>query len=426
MDYSINLVISILIYFITNLCKWIYNRCHISTLKFMDNIGNESLAVEFKEFIPKYETLLFSTLCRKEISFLLYHNLQNPIYKINKYEFNSSINLQLEEMLEKYIPIYCSAFTKSISSNIIKTGNLHIGVTDNGDITGIPFIGNIKSSDIRKILHDIIDKNILKYANKSTIDLHDYIDNIDIIIDKLDINKIELNMMIKIELIRIKQRISSNKKQKLEYIKYLQSICCLYRYIKKYSCPLWHYVDHLILKQETILYIHKHFNTDLAVLQSINYEDIEKYKLEVIKEFEDNEKINNFIKLYDNPGPVLNEVIGKACMNPFTFVYWIMHYKDYMTTSKKNHSNKDKPKKYNKQRKNYPIPILFRNYLMNESNINAILLKMFPEINLFKITLKFNKCKDNNYVQIFSFKSDKWETRIRGNSRNGPQNEIYK
>ena len=171
---------------------------------------------------------------------------------------------------------------------------------------------------------------------------------------------------------------------------------------------------------ETIKYIDKYFENDILI-KEYSIEQIELYKKQVINEFSDEDKLSEFVNLYEYPNKKLTEVISKAYINPLSFIYWIMQYKDLMTTNKKISINIPvKPTKKPKQ--HIPLPKLFITFLMNEGNLNAILLKLFPNISLYSIKIEFPKCIDDTYIQYFNQKTKEWDERHRVITFNGPEN----
>ena len=109
-------------------------------MKIGSNIGNETISIEYKEFC-------FQNL----IKYFNKEDLYNMIYNqksLNKIYFNNMINEILEKYFIKYIPKYLALFSKA---NI--DGYLYFGVSDIGNLEGIPFIGNINKRFLNKLLN---------------------------------------------------------------------------------------------------------------------------------------------------------------------------------------------------------------------------------------------------------------------------------
>ena len=63
--------------------------------------------------------------------------------------FNKLILDNLKLYADAYIPKYSSAFANSKIN-----GKLHLGVNDNGEITGVPYLGELKESDVTKLVEN--------------------------------------------------------------------------------------------------------------------------------------------------------------------------------------------------------------------------------------------------------------------------------
>jgi hypothetical protein len=133
-----------------------------------DHIGFfESKFVEFKEFTLKIDPIAYSDIedIRKIVST---GNVTD--------NFNIIIINNLEHYFKYYLPKYISAFgnTNDSSSN----GELYIGINDIGEITGIPFVGELDAEYVKDLIN-----SVKPFIDCSTID--DLIDNIKFDIIKL-------------------------------------------------------------------------------------------------------------------------------------------------------------------------------------------------------------------------------------------------
>ena len=100
---------------------------------------NESLTNEYKEFCIK--TNIYDFYSQEELNDIINTG------KVTK-NFNNMILDNMKLYCDTYIPKYASSYTNSK----IKNGTIHIGVNDNGEITGIPFYGQLHESQIIKLV----------------------------------------------------------------------------------------------------------------------------------------------------------------------------------------------------------------------------------------------------------------------------------
>lgn len=109
-----------------------------------DNIGStETLEVEYKEFTIKKDPIIYYS--EEEITDMITTGIIEPE------KFNIMINDNICHFFKYYIPKYLSAFGNSDLNNAI----LYMGVNDFGEITGIPFFGQITQNDLQNNLDHI-------------------------------------------------------------------------------------------------------------------------------------------------------------------------------------------------------------------------------------------------------------------------------
>jgi hypothetical protein len=112
-----------------------------------DYIGfKESLEDEFKEFMFKITPEFYFS--QTQISSYVKTGI------LDEKIFNDFVFENLTQYLQIYLPKYISAFGNSEEVN---DGYLYIGVNNSGELTGIPFLGEINQSDIEKIIHSTKD-----------------------------------------------------------------------------------------------------------------------------------------------------------------------------------------------------------------------------------------------------------------------------
>lgn len=108
----------------------------------------ETLENEYKEFCIKSN--IYNYYTQEELDYII------KTGKLSK-SFNNMIIDNLKLYFDIYVPKYASAF----SNSKIKHGNLQIGVNDHGEMTGIPFYGNINNDIIYNLIEKSKDKFLL-------------------------------------------------------------------------------------------------------------------------------------------------------------------------------------------------------------------------------------------------------------------------
>lgn len=130
------------------------------------NDQSETIDTEYKEFCIKNNVFNFYT--SDEIEDIIYTgNI------MNQNTFNDMIINNLQLYFDMYVPKYASSFCNTS----VKNGTLNIGINDFGEITGIPFFGDISLLNI----DNMISKSKNKFLNKSVNTISS--------INKLKINK---------------------------------------------------------------------------------------------------------------------------------------------------------------------------------------------------------------------------------------------
>jgi len=408
---------------------------------FMKNCGHEELAIEFKEFkgFLDKDSCMFS-LKEKEIRKLIYYNFELKLGIIDKQIFNSNCLELLSKYIYQYVPKYAGNFTMSLFKGVIDTNCiLKLGVSDDGMYKGIPSFSDITPNMIHRMITNMVANNecrCVKYneqtdsiivLNKSY--LRAYFKKVIVRVNQLVIDETEFKHIIDSDLRLLKEKISANNKHKRHCIKYKQEMSIFKRYVKKYSRALCDYVINKTLMNETIKYIYDNFcSCDFVIDYIIKHNDkydlskLEEYKLKIIKMFDNQSELDNFVKLYNPPKQELNDIILRSSNEPLSYIYWLMQYKDYKTKHIRKLPSNDisrpirpspKPKPY------MSMSNLFFNFVINKANTNAILLKLFPDIKLFCIDIEFPKCPKNIYIQYINANGE-WNSKYRTQTQTGP------
>jgi len=168
-----------------------------------DYIGfDESKLVEFKEFILKNDPS--SYFDEDEII----NMVKTGILVEN---FNDIIVSNLHHYFKFYLPKYISAFGNLIDAE--KYGYLYIGINDIGEITGIPFVGELE----KEYIEDMISSIKIFINAKNTDEL---LSNIEIEVIKINIDSEFLSDPIR-DILEVHEEKYSNYKQ--IYRKFLQN-----------------------------------------------------------------------------------------------------------------------------------------------------------------------------------------------------------
>jgi hypothetical protein len=144
-----------------------------------DSIGfTETLEIEFKEFMLKIDPKLYYST--EEIHQIVNSNI------INQTKFNSMICDNIYHYFKYYIPKYLSVFGNSK----LESAELYFGINDYGEITGIPFFGDLSLSNT-----DLL-SSVLPFIKIDNIDISKFISkiSIEIINIKKDITFLDDNV----------------------------------------------------------------------------------------------------------------------------------------------------------------------------------------------------------------------------------------
>jgi hypothetical protein len=141
-----------------------------------NNIGSESLQIEYKEF--RLEKVCLS----------LYFNIDQVINIINNDLFPKRLHKVCADTLKIYISQSVSKYLSAYMNSIINNGTLLLGVSDQGVLTGVPIINNYTNTDIINDIH-----NTIKQIKLSNIDEQYILNNLKIEFIPLEINKLYLD-----------------------------------------------------------------------------------------------------------------------------------------------------------------------------------------------------------------------------------------
>jgi len=160
-----------------NLPKFILDRYVLG-----DYIGfGESLRDEFKEFMFKSDPEMFLTETKIEKAVIEGSLPEN---------FNEVILANLLHYFQVYLPKYISAFS---NCDELEEGHLYFGINNIGEITGIPFQGNLTEKDIDILIRQVKDMIFQDEKEKDgdlldqiQVELHQLKIDVDLIPDQTD------------------------------------------------------------------------------------------------------------------------------------------------------------------------------------------------------------------------------------------------
>lgn len=327
-----------------------------------DNIGSgETLETELKEFMLKIDPLKYFSD----------EDVRNIIHtgKITNSDiFNTMIIDNINHYFEFYLPKYISVF----GTSELAKAELYIGVNDFGEITGVPYFGDLNEIDITKILCSIKD-NIKIIEGKKNVD--EIIDQIKIEIIKLETDETYLDD-------NIDEMITEYFHKKTHYEKaYYESI----NKRTEWKNKLEYYTTKIM-----------------------NYLTKKDYRMEIanfIRTFSDYMDYDDLIKLFESDDDIIledyNEITYRK-LDKKDPIYWVTEFKDMIIEKVKN----SRPIKIPYM----GFPDIYMTQIMNLSNLRLRFLNNNTTLNYYLIKISL----PTNLSQYVYFKmNDAWITRTR-------------
>jgi hypothetical protein len=353
------------------------------------NIGNETISIEYKEFCFQNLIKYFN----KEDLYNLIYNYKN----LNKQYFNNMIDDILEKYFIKYIPKYLASFSKA---NI--DGHLYIGVSDIGNLEGIPYMGNINKKFIAKLLKKSIEYNKIIYTTEHSSS--NTKSNIYHIYNKLNVELIKLEFLNELELDE-----ELNKVNKILYeLEYKNNILIhkmndynikYYKWQKKlniYSIKLINLLTNSSIREEIKEYIINQFKLEPSLNQN--------RLINILKYF------NKKDSYYKNMVFTL-EYIENIINDVYHPIRWLTKFKDYKLAILR----KEKPI----QPIHKPNNLIYHLFCNNISNFRSYLNKSNNNINYYIIKINipnfddiFNKL-NISHIEYRDESSFKWMSKSR-------------
>ena len=196
-------------------------------------IGTEKLDIEFKEFCLHQDVRSMYTA--DEILKILESGTTDE-------RFNQLIFESINSCIELFIPKYLASY---INSGL--TGIIHIGVNDNGEVTGIPYIGQLSSSKIRNIVDAIVRNQLYTDAT------FEY---------TVDVNELQASAQLvkhsEIELQKLKQQcLSQHEAYKAAVDLYNHNKTLWIKQVMKYETKLYNILNNPVTRRELAIFIEK-------------------------------------------------------------------------------------------------------------------------------------------------------------------------
>ena len=336
-------------------------------------LQRETIDVEFKEFYLRSIRKYFE----EEDIKCIYESS----YIINKKTFNNMILEDIRDYIINYLPKYICNYT---ASNI--NGYLHIGISDEGIVTGIPYFGNLSYKFINRYIN-ICFKEYLRSRDTGNKTIHNYYkNNIIPIISKIRIDKTLLDDHYKIRLEQLKV---NQKKSVEEYNKYVNDYKEWYSQKEKYSIKLHILLNDMEIRQEILKFI---------------VEYTEKNEFDISMYYESLMFYNSTVIIKEN---ITVDIIKKYENDYNNYLTWLILFKD---------------SKIEDIKKNKPINMNYRKYDLSYSlfarqmnNITPYLLS--NNCNFYLITFLI---KNKNSLQLeYKDINDKWLYKKRVVDKNG-------
>jgi len=334
-------------------------------------LNTENLNTELKEFCIK--TALDLYMNESEAESILEKGLWNNKLKE---AIKDSLSLYFNKVLPKYIS---SAFNSKILLDFI------LGVADNGEITGIPFMGEIDIKYISKIIKKSIKKNIKLNNGEEAVDT--FLKKIKINLVKLDIN----DLLISDECTQLyenyKKTYMKNNDMFEEYNKqWLEWLMDLSRY----STKLKVLINNTSTRNELIEYIQycnkiyiDQLEEEINSLSNVSIQtistvtDILKLKTKIEKCSLNSQNLVTVLKKGEYINIPEYEELQIRKIDKEDIMYWLVNFKDKKTLEICN----KKPIKPNKLRTYSPLQIiskisLMRKLFIKNSDINYYIIKI--------------------------------------------------
>jgi hypothetical protein len=275
---------------------------------------SEDLQNEFKEFYLKLDIS----------SFLTFEEIKHMVTSGEVCRgFNEIMFSNLKQYINVYLPKYISTFA---NTEEISEGHFYIGINDFGEITGIPFVGDLDEDIIKSFLEHT--KPFLS-SSKGDSAIDKIINSIKIEVIKVESNILLLEDECKNE---IDEYIYKKNEFKRVYKDYIIKHTAWVEEMLSYASKLVEYVTDKKLRSDIANYILD--SNDYKVIEitnSIIATSIDGTKITVTCNKSDLDTIVEILRSSETI-PVYDSIkLAELKLDPKHVLYWVMIYKDHMT-----------------------------------------------------------------------------------------------
>lgn len=316
----------------------------------------ESLEHEFKEFC--FKRCIYDYYEEEEIERIV-KNGELPK------DFNEIVQMNLSDYFQYYVPKYASAF----SNCQIKEGCLTIGISDYGEVTGIPYRGELSYDTVKEYLNSSY--NYIRGAYKA-----DYLKNMKMEIVEIDTCEAHLRLYDMTD-----EMIERIKKQKQEYHDA--------------------YFAYLNAREKWM---------SVFLTYTVNINQVRKEKLEEIVAYVQNYHPSNeeyILKTLKDPNfVVVPEMIDNYIEDTSNPLYWLFKFKD--DTVDRYMAEKPKPPSLPKI---HPAPYAFMTKL---SDMRLKFLQNNADIRYYLIKIRFSgRINTKKHLEYYHTSKEIWLSRRR-------------
>ncbi len=362
------------------------NIDNIKVLNYKDDLGCETLNTEYKLFT------LNPVLIEPENAL--------ELLRTGQWVFNESVICSIKNYLRIYLPKYIACYTHPLTK--IKSGNLLIGVEDDGLVYGIPYMGVIPVDLIEKEIDDIFKKSIrIKNSNHNNSILEKYRKETKIDIIPIKKKKFNSTNTVFEEYVRKEQSMIKSYQSYLSKKKIWEDL------IYKFTQKLHEMLNQPDTRNNIITFIKersgyskKSFNTKYSrVYHLCDFRDYYDFISELRSDFQ-----------YKS---MKYETIEEMKTNPTNIFYWVTRWKDSKTSVIK--SIKPKCPRISSN-KNYPAFLLSQVHRMIPywCTVN-------PNLNLYLIKIKVSGCIDSKTILEYMEPNGNWSESYRKVELRGPE-----
>jgi hypothetical protein len=358
-----------------------------TSFEYGEDLGCETLNTEYKLFT------LNPLLIEPENSLELLSN--------GNWVYNQSVIPSIKYYLRTYLAKYIATYTHPLTR--ISSGNLLIGVDDDGTVYGIPYMGTIPIDIVKNEITNVIKNNIrIKNPSENSEQLlQEFQDKIKVEIVRVSKPKFESTNTI------YQEYHSRNQQMMTKWQSYLEKKRIWEGLITKFTQKLHNMLNHGETRRDIISFIKEHsgylkrnFRTKYSSVSK--YCDCRDY-YDFISEVRSDFKYKS----------MKYETIEEMKTNPTNIFYWVTKWKDSKTSIIK--SIKPVPPKINFN-KNYPMFLLSQVHRMI-----PFWCTTNPELELYVLKIKIPGSVGKNAILEYLDPTGNWNESYRKVESRGPE-----